>query len=318
MIILLSGMVFLGLLLFFSSASRAPTELSAPADRLLKIRAHTARPRDLDAEALVPPLRERVVRPALRTLAQVIKDRLPTLRLSSVERRLDVAGIHEGFFKDPETVIGLSMITGLIGGLLTSYFLLTGDLITSIGPRWLGIFGLAPGTYAGLFIPGMYLSMRAGGRRRRMAEDLPDFLDLLTICLAAGDTFDAALLRTCTQSRGPLAEEFRIVYLKVASLGKDRREVWLETKDMLRVDAISQFISAYVQAESSGGSVVKILNEQAALLRTRRLQAAEAAGATAQYKMMPAIILFFLPALMIMVLGPMMAPMMSGLLGGGP
>lgn len=245
---------------------------------------------------------KRWVKPMLRSFAKVTR-LLPSFRSAEVRAKLDNAGMRE---TEEDFFLGVALIVAFSTAIF-SYI-----LATQTDYAGAALFIMVIGFLVGFYLPNVFLSLKSSGRRTKIKKELPEFLDLLGIPMEAGEGFDQALMRTARlMKNSPLAEELRVVIVEINSLGRDRKEVWREAGKRMKVEALSDFISAYLTGQEQGISVKEILNTQSERLRDKRISAAEAAGATAPMKMAPAIVICFLPAILIMALGPLIIPAIS-------
>ncbi len=154
-----------------------------------------------------------------------------------------------------------------------------------------------------LTLPHLYLRRGARGRTRRIQQQLPDFLDGLTLTLESGLGLEPALRRVGPRVRAPLGLGLRRM-LRRLDLGYSHAqalEVWVEDTGL---EEVRQLAAAILQAERLGTSLARTLRVQAALLRSRRLHRARAAAQTAPIRVIPALVFFFLPALLLVFLAP--------------
>ena len=154
-----------------------------------------------------------------------------------------------------------------------------------------------------LAAPIAYLRRGARMRTRRLQHDLPDLLDALTLTLESGLGLEPALRRVCPRVRAPLGTGLRRM-LRRLDMGYSRAqalEVWVEDTGL---EEVRQLAAAIMQAERLGTSLARTLRVQASLLRSRRLHRARAAAQTAPIRVIPALVFFFLPALLLVYLAP--------------
>ncbi|HEX6966784.1 MAG TPA: type II secretion system F family protein [Gemmatimonadaceae bacterium] len=158
----------------------------------------------------------------------------------------------------------------------------------------------------GLLAPPAVVHHLAGARQERLRRAVPDALDLLVVCVEAGISLDAALLRVARELGGvhpELADELMIVNRRVnAGMPRERalHGVWVRTG----VDELRGLAANMIQSEKWGTSIATVLRVYAETLRRKRRQSAEKRAATAPLKMLFPLALFILPALFIVVLGP--------------
>ena len=151
--------------------------------------------------------------------------------------------------------------------------------------------------------PYLYLHWRIRRRVRDIAKSLPDFMDLLTLTVQAGLGFTPALQRVCARYPGPLGEDLRRV-LKQLELGFSRAEALDEFVSRSPSPEIQNFVEAVKLTEQLGTSLARTLGIQAKMMRLTRRQRAQAAAQTAPIRIIPALVFFFLPSLLLIYLAP--------------
>jgi tight adherence protein C len=159
---------------------------------------------------------------------------------------------------------------------------------------------------AGYMIPEMWLSRRISARQRKLRRGLADGLDLLVICVEAGLGLDQALLRVSQEIRvthPELSEELQLVNMEMR-VGRSRMDALRELARRTGLDDIQALVAMLVQTERFGTSVAQSLRVHSDDLRTKRRQRAEEMSAKTTVKMVPALVFFIFPALMVVILGP--------------
>jgi tight adherence protein C len=172
--------------------------------------------------------------------------------------------------------------------------------------RWNAIVVLAAAALIGYMIPEAWLLWRIQGRQQRLRHAIPDGLDLLVICVEAGLGLDHALLRVSEElqlTHPELSEELQHVNAEVR-VGKNRTEALRELVRRTGLDDIKALVAMLVQTERFGTSIAQSLRVFSDDLRLKRRQRAEEAAAKISVKMVPILVLFIFPALMVVVLGP--------------
>ena len=151
--------------------------------------------------------------------------------------------------------------------------------------------------------PYLYLKVRIRERQRAVERALPDFLDMLTFTVEAGLGLVPALKRVSKNFTGALGEEMRGALIQI-ELGFSRREALEDLTKRLPSSDVSQFVEAILLSERLGTSLARTMRVQANLLRTRRRQRAEVKAQTAPIRIIPALVFFFLPSLLLIYLAP--------------
>jgi len=157
----------------------------------------------------------------------------------------------------------------------------------------------------GVYLPLFWLRRLADNRRKAISRALPDAIDMLVTCVEAGLGLDAALVRVGEATDGPLAAEIERTMQEIA-IGRSRQEALLDLGTRPGVRELDSLIRPVVQAERSGVSIGTALRVQADDLRVRRRQRAQETAQKIAPKMTMAIILFFVPAVMLVSVAPAM------------
>lgn len=151
--------------------------------------------------------------------------------------------------------------------------------------------------------PIVWLHRRYQQRRRAVLRSLPDFLDLLTLTVEAGLGFEPALRYVGQDFPGPWGDEVRRA-LDRMSLGIPRTQALREAAQRVDVEEARSFVEALHLAQRLGAPLSRTLRIQSRLLRMRRKQQAQIAAYTAPVRLVPALVFFFLPGLLLIYLVP--------------
>jgi tight adherence protein C len=160
--------------------------------------------------------------------------------------------------------------------------------------------------FCAYIIPVGFLDRLVRQRQERIRRSVPDALDLLVVCVEAGISLDAGILRVAKEIRlahTDLAHELAVVNRKTnAGIPRDAalRGLWQRTG----VEEIRALVSSMIQSEKWGTSVATVLRVSAETLRRKRRQVAEKKAKQAPLKMTFPLVLFILPALFIVIMGP--------------
>jgi len=158
----------------------------------------------------------------------------------------------------------------------------------------------------GYLAPSYWIMLKKKHRQQQIFHTLPDVLDLVTVCVEAGLSMDAALIRTVDTpqfAHDPLAQELKAATMEIRA-GKPRIEALKDMAERTMVDDIRAFVTMLAQTERFGTSLSRALRSHADSLRTKRRQIAEEAAAKTTIKMIFPLILFIMPALLVVILGP--------------
>jgi tight adherence protein C len=158
----------------------------------------------------------------------------------------------------------------------------------------------------GFYSPNVWLSRRLKARQTALSRGLADTLDLLVTCVEAGLGLEAALVRITREiglSAPLLASELSQTTLEMQA-GKPRPEAFRRLAERTGLEELRSLSAILIQTEMFGTSVAKALRVHAGTMRTRRTHRAEERGATVAVKMLLPLILFILPSLFAVILGP--------------
>jgi tight adherence protein C len=159
---------------------------------------------------------------------------------------------------------------------------------------------------SGYLLPTFWLTRRAENRKTEIFHSLPDVLDLLTVCVEAGLSLDAGLIKTTENfqhKNNPLIKEINTVTLEVRA-GKPRSEALKGLAERTMVEDIKSFVSMLVQTEKFGTSLGKTLRTYSDSLRMKRKQLAEERAAKTAVKMLLPLTFCVFPALLVVMLVP--------------
>jgi tight adherence protein C len=166
---------------------------------------------------------------------------------------------------------------------------------------------------AGAFLPDFLLRDMVNKRRKAIVRALPFSVDLLTLVVEAGLDFSQGIQRVVDRGpEGPLRNELSLM-LREIRLGTTRSEALRSLADRCGVPEISSFSSVLIQADRLGASIGPVLRAQSDLMRAERFQRAEKAGATASSMILLPLVIFILPAALLVIVGPVMLRFIYGI-----
>jgi tight adherence protein C len=176
-------------------------------------------------------------------------------------------------------------------------------------PEW-GAFkryGLVAGTLILAYkAPDIWLSNKKGKRTTAIRKGLPDALDLLVICAEAGLTVDAAFGRVARElgkAYPELGDEFALTSIELGFL-TDRRMAFDNLAKRIDLDSVRGVVTTMIQTEKYGTPLASALRVLSAEFRNERMMRAEEKAARLPAIMTIPLILFILPVLFIVILGP--------------
>lgn len=280
-----------------SSVPLAWWAASAPRDddTARRQRLAVAREHDLREVVLRQGGTERVLLPGFGVLAGLVRRVTPTFMLESLERKVVLAGAAQ---RSPlEQVLAMKLLLGLAGFVLGA-IRYSADLGDMRQLMWLILL-----TVGGFLLPDFLLGARGRRRQESIGRELPDMLDQVTISVEAGLGFEAALNHVSGSLDGPIGEELRYT-LQDIRLGMSREAAFRALIDRTEVIELRRFLSSLIQADRLGIPIAQVLRSQAAEMRLIRRQTAEEEAQKVPLKVIFPLILFILPALIIVVVGP--------------
>ncbi len=291
--ILIATIAALGVLLIFYAlaGARAVNPVQARLSQLGSMQART-----LEELELQQPLFERTLRPLASRLSGLAQRFASPSKVSRTEKRLSMAG-NPGALRTID-FLGLKLVVAVI--MAGGTFLVLGLLFGNAPFGFVAAFAFA---VLGFMLPELWLSRRIKKRQKMILLAVPDTLDLLTISVKAGLSFDGALAKVVEKVPGPLSEEFRRSLAEIR-VGKTRRDALRDIVGRTDVSALTNFIGAIVQAEQLGVPIAKVLTVQSEQLRIERRQRAEEMAAKAPIKMLFPLVGCIFPSMFIVILGP--------------
>jgi tight adherence protein C len=179
-----------------------------------------------------------------------------------------------------------------------------GNMVTRPLPiRMLAAIGFA---YVGFYAPNIYISNRITKRQLSIKRAWPDALDLMLICVESGISIEAAMRRAAEEigTQSPeLAEELALTTAELSFL-QDRRTALENLGTRTQIDIVKAVTQALIQADRYGTPVAQALRVLAQEGRDERMNEAEKKAAALPPKLTVPMILFFLPVLIAVILGP--------------
>jgi len=183
--------------------------------------------------------------------------------------------------------------------------------------RFMGFAALVVLGYKG---PELFISNVAGKRTKAIQKGLPDALDLLVICAEAGLTVDAAFNRVAKElgrAYPELGDEFALTAIELSFL-TERRQAFENLAYRVDLDAVRGVVTTMVQTERYGTPLASALRVLSAEFRNERMMRAEEKAARLPAIMTVPLIMFILPVLFIVILGPAACSIADAFSGDGP
>ncbi|MBY0351501.1 type II secretion system F family protein [Tabrizicola sp.] len=196
----------------------------------------------------------------------------------------------------------LLAILFLIGGLLVA---LVKSFSQEMTMTDLLLYSLLP-CAVGYYIPRYWVNKRVEQRKTEIIQGFPDALDLMLVCVEAGQSLDQSIIRVGKESRAgypALADEFDMVAQEVKA-GKERISVLKDMAERVGVPDVASFVTTIIQSATFGTSVADALRVYSADMRDKRIMRAEEKANMLPTKLTLGTMLFTVPPLLVILIGP--------------
>jgi len=226
-------------------------------------------------------------------VAELSKRQL-TLRQAGYQSKDAVMLFHAAQF-----VLG---VLGLFIGVVYINFLGGGSGLTTQKQL---IYTILPGG-VGYYLPQYWITRRVEERKEQITAGFPDSLDMLLVCVEAGQSLDQAITRVAGELRASypaLADEFQVVSYEMKA-GKDKVSVLNDMGERCGVQDVASFVTVLIQSTSFGTSIADALRVYAGEMRDKRVMRAEEAANKLPTKMTLATMMLTVPPLLIILVGP--------------
>ncbi|WP_113911836.1 type II secretion system F family protein [Roseovarius dicentrarchi] len=224
-------------------------------------------------------------------------------QLSEIRKKLMQAGYRDRdavrYFHFAQFVLGIG---GLVLGVIY-YMLFKSGGETSTTQIILYILG--PGGI-GYMAPKYWVTKRQQQRQEEITDGFPDSLDMMLVCVEAGQSLDQSIIRVSNEIRSSfpaLADEYLLVSQQIKA-GRDKASVLNEMADRCGVQDISSFVTVLVQSQTFGTSIADALRVYAGEMRDKRVMRAEEKANKLPTKMTLATMMLTVPPLLIILVGP--------------
>jgi len=249
------------------------------------------------------PARDRLLGPLAGSLRGLGRRLSPTGTVERLSRGLDRAGNPTAW--SVERIFGAKAACALVGPLLG---LLYGGF-TAKGLFLAGVLAVAL-----FFLPDVLVYNAGLKRQELLRSGLADALDMLTVCVEAGQGFDAALMQVSRATTGPISGEFARVLAEI-QIGRPRGEAFSSMAERTSAPEVRNFVSALVQADRLGLPLGAVLREQSQQMRLVRRQRAEEKAQKVTVKILFPLLFCIFPLLFIVLMGPGILTMIDAFKG---
>lgn len=222
-------------------------------------------------------------------------------QFSAVQQNLQRAGYRNKgavrMFHFAQFVLGIG---GFAAGLMV--VMLTGN----DGSTQTAVLAVIVPGCVGYYAPKYWVQRRVQGRTDDITTAFPDALDLMLVCVEAGQSLDQAITRVARELRTgypALSEEFEIVAHEMKA-GKDKARVLRDMSDRVGIQDVHSFVTTLIQSATFGTSVAEALRVYAAEMRDKRVMRAEEKANKLPTKLTLGTMMFCLPPLLIILIGP--------------
>ncbi|MHA3835650.1 type II secretion system F family protein [Terrabacter sp. AAH1] len=247
--------------------------------------------------------KDRLVVPIFRQMRSLAGKLSPSGAEARLANLLDRAGNPASW--SVERIMGLKGAALLVGALFGGAY---------GGIEFKGLFYALSGAVVCFFVPDLLIYNLALKRQEETGKSLADALDMLTVCVEAGQGFDSALLQVARNVEGPISGEFARVLSEI-QIGKSRGEAFSAMGARVTLPEVKNFVTALVQADRLGLPIAGVLREQTATMRLARRQKAEEKAQKVTVKILFPLMLCILPSLFVVIIGPGVIRLMHTLMG---
>lgn len=241
----------------------------------------------------------------------LVGNRIKSMTPRALYNALDARIMHAGKQNiwNPGTFFFVMVLCGVGLVLFMSGFFVTGRL--PIMQRLVMMVFVFCG---GCFLPWFALSMMVTKRKQKIMMQLSDVMDLVSVSVQAGLSFDAALARVAQRMQGPMIEESNRM-LQDVRMGMTRRQSLTNMAARCDVQPVYLFVAAVIQSESLGVSLANTLKIQADNMRERHSQLVREKAMKLPVKLVFPLAFFIFPTIFIVVLGPIALTVMTQIQG---
>jgi tight adherence protein C len=199
----------------------------------------------------------------------------------------------------------LQFALGIFGLICGGIYAIIQSTQVDVTAQQLAIWIMGPGG-AGYMLPRYWVTRRQQKRKEAIENGFPDSLDMMLVCVEAGQSLDQSILRVARELRNgfpDLSEEYDIVSQEVKA-GKDKTTVLKDMSERCGVSDIASFVTVLVQSQQFGTSISDALRVYASEMRDKRVMRAEEKANKLPTKMTLATMMLTVPPLMAMLIGP--------------
>ncbi|MCE8510658.1 type II secretion system F family protein [Ruegeria pomeroyi] len=293
-------LIVVGVLGLFMVLLAVPLLMNQPEDPLKKLK------RDMNPKTVAKPKKEQLRQSGRNEQLQRFATFLEPQdadELSAMQLKLRQAGYQS---KDAVRFFHFAqMALGLVGLLLGVLYVFVIEADKDLDGQAMLIRVLGPGGVA-YFLPRYWITRRVDTRKENITRAFPDALDMLLVCVEAGQSLDQSIVRVSKELRASypdLADEFEVVAHEMKA-GKEKDKVLRDMGTRCGVVDVSSFVTVMIQSSQFGTSIAEALRVYAGEMRDKRVMRAEEAANKLPTKMTLATMMLTVPPLLIILVGP--------------
>jgi tight adherence protein C len=256
----------------------------------------------LDTDLLRPQMKDKPVFIST-SLAEKVEQRLNLRKDGPTSKKLQARLIRAGIY----TERAIPFFLGIkLGGLLVLPLLVLFILWGNINQRGL-LMGIPIALCSlGYILPDIILNRLIESRQKKIRESLPDALDLLVVCVEAGQGLDSAIKRVSEdlQTSSPIISQELILVNLETMAGLERQQALKNLGERTGVEELISLCNVLIQSDRFGTSIAQALKTQSDFMRTARRLRLETMAAKTPVKLVFPMLLFIFPAIIVVILGP--------------
>jgi len=280
-----------------------PLMMKQPEDPMKKLQRNMASERQRGAKSTKDQLRHAGANQKLEKFANFLEPQ-DAEDLSAMQLKLRQAGYHSKdavrFFHFVQMLLG---ILGLMGGAV--YIWVLSNNGQEVDQQTILKFVIGPGG-VGYFLPKYWVTRRVEARKEEITAGFPDALDMMLVCVEAGQSLDQSIVRVAGELKNSypaMGEEFEVVAYEMKA-GKEKSAVLRDMGDRCGVQDVSSFVTVLIQSATFGTSIADALRVYSSEMRDKRVMRAEEAANKLPTKMTLATMMLTVPPLLVILVGP--------------
>lgn len=292
-LIVVAGLAFLLIL------ATIPMMLNSRPDPMDKLRQSGQEKMDAETRAV---LRDKKRNEKLNKYAQFLEPQSEE-ELSAIRMKLLQAGYRTKDAVQMYYFAQFALGLGLLAVGVLYYFFLVDQASATMQQKIMYMLG--PGA-AGYMAPKYWINKRVEKRKEEIQSGFPDALDMMLVCVEAGQSMDQSIVRVSKELRASypaLADEFEIISHEMKA-GKDKSQVLNDMSERCGVQDVSSFVTVLNQAQTFGTSIGDALRVYAGEMRDKRVMRAEEKANQLPTKMTLTTMMLTVPPLLIILVGP--------------